>query len=165
VTREEIRAHLWGNDTYVDTELGLNYCVKTIRSALRDSARAPRFVETPPRRGYRFIAPVESGDASPPPATQVRRPVRPEAREAAHRALADHLAGQADTPAGNAPEVAAFYAIGLEPDRAFAWLEKAFERRTPGLLHVPVGPFFDPIRADPRIDDLCRRVGPPVEPA
>jgi hypothetical protein len=70
---------------------------------------------------------------------------------------------QADFSAGNATEVAAFYAICGEPDRAFAWLEKAFERRTPGLLHVPVDPFFDPIRADPRIDDLCRRVGLPVE--
>ena len=44
---------------------------------------------------------------------------------------------------------------------AFPWLEKAFARRAPGLLHVPVDPFFDPIRSDPRIDDLCRRVGLP----
>lgn len=393
VTREEIRAHLWGSDTFVDTDLGLNYCVREIRSALRDSARAPRYVETLPRRGYRFIAPL-SGDGTPPPASPEPRPVRPEAREAflhaerllreemplagrilpsaerlfeeavrldpeyaaawgalagnrawqaylglrthtellagareaagralaldgtvarawgalgvvslyfdwdfgtakeqleraltlaphdpgvrhaysdyfvvmgrteesleevllayeqnpgswharvflpghlvaarrypeaireaeailasfpdarnprhflarslwmtgrfeeavselgrlwgaaseqarvlertwreagpraAMKALADHLAGRADAPAGNATEVAAFYAVSGEPDAAFAWLEKAFERRTPGLLHVPVDPFFDTIRADPRIDDLCRRVGLPVE--
>lgn len=393
VTREEIRAHLWGRDTFVDADLGLNTCVKAIRAALRDSARAPRYVETLPRRGYRFIAPL-SGDGTAPPATPEPRPVRPEAREAflhaerllreemplagrvlpsaerlfeeavrldpefaaawgalasnrawqaflglrpyadllagsreaarralaldetvakawgalgvvslyfdwdfgtarehleraltlaprdagvrhaysdyfvvmgraeesleevllgleqnpgswqarvflpghfvaarryaeaireaeailasfpdarnarhflarsfwmtgrfgeavaelgrlwgpaseaarlveralreagpgaAMRALADHLAARADTPAGNAAEVAAFHAIGGETDEAFAWLERGFARRTPGLLHVPVDPFFDPIRSDPRIDDLCRRVGLPVE--
>jgi DNA-binding winged helix-turn-helix (wHTH) protein len=393
VTREEIRAHLWGAETFVDADLGLNYCVNAIRSALRDSARAPRYVETLPRRGYRFIAPL-SGDGTPPPETPEPRPVRPEAREAflhaerllreemplggrilpsaerlfeeavrldpeyatawgalagnrawqaflglrpypellggardaanralaldetvakawgalgvvslyfdwdfgaakqlleraltlaphdpgvrhaysdyfvvmgrveesleevllaceqnpgswharvflpghyvaarrypeaireaesllasfpgarnarhflarslwmtgrfegavselgrlwgasseaarvlefswreagpraAMKALADHLAGRADAPTGNATEVAACYAICGEPGAAFAWLERAFERRAPGLLHVPVDPFFDPIRADPRIDDLCRRVGLPVE--
>ncbi len=83
-------------------------------------------------------------------------------REAA-KALADHLAGNPDTSVGSATEVAAFYSVAREPDRAFAWLERAFARRTPGLLHVPVDPFFDPIRAEPRIDDLCRRVGLPVE--
>ena len=58
---------------------------------------------------------------------------------------------------------AAHYATCGDSDAAFAWLEKAFARRTPGLLHVPVDPFFDPIRADPRIEDLCRRVGLPLE--
>lgn len=394
VTREEIRAHLWGDGTFVDTDLGLNYCVNAIRSALHDSARAPRYVETLPRRGYRFIAPLGPDGDDPAQAASRRRAVRrgalqaylharrllrseaplvgqilpsaerffeeatridpgfarawgalalnrawqaflglrahdvllagareaagralaldedvaggwaalgvvslyfdwefstakeqleralalaprdpgvrhaysdyfvvmgraresleevllareqnpgswqcrlflpghlvaarrfadaireaeailaafPEARNARHflarslwmtgrfeeavaelgrlwgpanesarvlerscreggpraamKALADHLAGQADTPAGNATEVAAFYAICEEPDAAFAWLEKAFVRRTPGLLHVPVDPFFDPIRSDARLDDLCRRVGLPVE--
>jgi DNA-binding winged helix-turn-helix (wHTH) protein len=58
VTREEIRTNVWCNDTFVDFEQALNFCVRRIRSALRDDANQPRFLETLPRRGYRFIAPV-----------------------------------------------------------------------------------------------------------
>jgi DNA-binding winged helix-turn-helix (wHTH) protein/TolB-like protein len=58
VARDELRQRIWGSDTFVDFERGLNFCVAHIRSALGDSADSPRFVETIPRRGYRFIAPV-----------------------------------------------------------------------------------------------------------
>jgi DNA-binding winged helix-turn-helix (wHTH) protein/TolB-like protein len=58
VTREEIRRALWGEDTHVDFERSLNFCVAKLRSALRDNAASPRFIETLPTRGYRFIAPV-----------------------------------------------------------------------------------------------------------
>jgi DNA-binding winged helix-turn-helix (wHTH) protein/TolB-like protein len=58
VTRNELREHVWQADTFVDFERGLNYCIAQIRAALGDSAATPRFVETLPRRGYRFIAPV-----------------------------------------------------------------------------------------------------------
>ncbi len=78
VTREELRQQLWRTDTFVDFEQGLNKAVNKLREALGDSADNPRFVETLPRRGYRFIAPVD-GDAgkvtgqevlpSPPPQT------------------------------------------------------------------------------------------------
>jgi DNA-binding winged helix-turn-helix (wHTH) protein len=60
ITREELRERVWGGDTYVDFDQGLNYCIKEIRAALGDSAETPLYVETLPRRGYRFIAPVES---------------------------------------------------------------------------------------------------------
>ena len=66
VTREELRAHLWGEETFVDFDRGLNFCVNQVRAALGDDADAPRFVETLPRRGYRFIAPVAG---LPTPAT------------------------------------------------------------------------------------------------
>jgi DNA-binding winged helix-turn-helix (wHTH) protein/tetratricopeptide (TPR) repeat protein len=59
VTRQEIQELIWGNETFVDFESGLNYCVKQIRAALGDDAEIPRFIETLPKRGYRFIAPVE----------------------------------------------------------------------------------------------------------
>ncbi len=65
VTREELHQKLWPADTYVDFEHGLNAAVKRLRQALNDSADNPRFVETLPRRGYRFIAPVETFGASP----------------------------------------------------------------------------------------------------
>src|SRR5215831_21110473 len=58
VTRNEIRAHVWCEDTFVDFEHGLNFCIRQIREALGDDAAAPRFVETLPRRGYRFLMPV-----------------------------------------------------------------------------------------------------------
>jgi DNA-binding winged helix-turn-helix (wHTH) protein len=58
VTRDEIRRHLWGESTFVEYDESLNYCIRQIRAALGDGARAPRFVETLPKRGYRFIAPV-----------------------------------------------------------------------------------------------------------
>ena len=60
VTREEIQKTLWSDDTFVDFEQGVNYCIRQIRTALNDDAKTPRFVETLPRRGYRFIAKVEN---------------------------------------------------------------------------------------------------------
>src|SRR5260221_14195194 len=59
VTREELREKIWGNETFVDFEHGLNLCVKEVRAALGDDADTPRYVETLPKRGYRFIATVE----------------------------------------------------------------------------------------------------------
>jgi cholera toxin transcriptional activator len=59
VTREELRDSLWSSDTFVDFDHGLNTAVNQLRGALGDSAANPRFIQTVPRRGYRFIAPVE----------------------------------------------------------------------------------------------------------
>src|SRR5262249_45996961 len=59
VTREELRAHIWGDDTHVDFDRGLAYCIGQRRSALGDSADNPRFWQTLPRRVFTFIAPVE----------------------------------------------------------------------------------------------------------
>jgi len=58
VTREEIRQKLWSEDTFVEFDDGLNTAVRKLRTALGDPAENPRFVETVPRRGYRFVAPV-----------------------------------------------------------------------------------------------------------
>lgn len=61
VRREELRARLWSADRFVDFEHGLNAAVNKLREALGDSAEEPKFIETVPRRGYRFIAPIEAG--------------------------------------------------------------------------------------------------------
>src|SRR5712692_11487112 len=61
VTREHLHQKLWPADTFVDFDVGLNSAIKRLRDALGDSAEDPRFVETLPRRGYRFIARVENG--------------------------------------------------------------------------------------------------------
>ena len=68
VTREELRQRLWLADTFVDFDDGLNTAVKKIRDLLGDSAERPRYIETIPRRGYRFTAVVESGQGATFPA-------------------------------------------------------------------------------------------------
>jgi DNA-binding winged helix-turn-helix (wHTH) protein len=71
VTHEELRARIWPEAVFVDFEHGLHKAVSKLRHALGESAGTPRFVETLPRRGYRFIAPVE-GRASLRPASRGR---------------------------------------------------------------------------------------------
>ena len=66
VTRDELQRNLWPVDTFVDFEHGLHNAVARIRSILGDTAETPRFIETLPRRGYRFIAPVEPVPAITP---------------------------------------------------------------------------------------------------
>jgi DNA-binding winged helix-turn-helix (wHTH) protein len=66
ITREELQRQLWPADTFVDFERGLNRAINKLREALGDDADAPHFIETLPRRGYRFLAPVET--AAPPEA-------------------------------------------------------------------------------------------------
>ncbi len=77
VTRQELAAQVWGADTYVDFEHGLNFAIRQIRSVLQDDAENPRYLETVTKRGYRFIAPVKfNGHVSPQevPATSTALP-------------------------------------------------------------------------------------------
>lgn len=75
VSREDLRRELWSDDTFVDFEVSLNAAVRRLRDALGDSATTPRFIQTFPRRGYRFIAEVAESNhamaAGEPPATVV----------------------------------------------------------------------------------------------
>src|SRR5438477_605674 len=64
VTREELRSENWSADTFVDFDNSLNTAINKLREALGDSADNPRFIETLPRRGYRFIAPVTGVDGT-----------------------------------------------------------------------------------------------------
>src|SRR6478672_6022443 len=64
VSREELREKLWGNDTFVDFDQSLNKAINRLRETLEDSAENSRFIETVPKRGYRFIAPVEQTQAA-----------------------------------------------------------------------------------------------------
>jgi len=65
ISREELRERLWPADTFVDFDHSLNTAINKLREALGDTAGNPRFIETLPRRGYRFIAPVERLDEEP----------------------------------------------------------------------------------------------------
>jgi DNA-binding winged helix-turn-helix (wHTH) protein len=67
LSRDEIRAALWTDDTYVDFDQSVNFAIRQVREALSDSADAPLYIQTVPKRGYRFIAPVE---AAPPPGSR-----------------------------------------------------------------------------------------------
>lgn len=83
VERERLRERLWPTDTFVDFDHGVNSAINRLREALGDSADSPRFVETVPRRGYRFVAPVEA----------------PAAAVAKTNALVAELSSSAATPA------------------------------------------------------------------
>ena len=64
VTRQDLQQQIWGSETFVDFEHGVNFCIRQIRRALCDDANRPRYIETLPRYGYRFIAKVVSSSAS-----------------------------------------------------------------------------------------------------
>jgi DNA-binding winged helix-turn-helix (wHTH) protein/TolB-like protein len=83
VSREELRAAVWGAETFVDFDRGLNFCIAQIRSALRDDSTQPVYIRTIPKQGYQFIAPVREAPGSligepaplPPSPTETRRGV------------------------------------------------------------------------------------------
>jgi DNA-binding winged helix-turn-helix (wHTH) protein len=66
VTRAELQRQIWGDDTHVDFDASLSTCINQVRTALGDRAAAPRFVATLPKRGYRFVAPVDFVVGTPP---------------------------------------------------------------------------------------------------
>lgn len=70
VTRDEIRRELWPEGTFVDFDQAVNFSIKQIRDVLHDDAERPLYIETVPRRGYRFIAPVDDGTPAPEPVTR-----------------------------------------------------------------------------------------------
>jgi TolB-like protein/Tfp pilus assembly protein PilF len=77
VTREELQRRIWPSDTFVDFDRGLYNAIKKLRESLKDSAESPRFIETLPRRGYRFIAEVAKHGAIGSPAAQASIAVLP----------------------------------------------------------------------------------------
>jgi DNA-binding winged helix-turn-helix (wHTH) protein len=77
VTRDEIRRELWPEGTFVDFDQSVNFAIRQIRDVLHDVPDRPLFIETVPKRGYRFIAPVErrGGEPKPPPTGSPRQAV------------------------------------------------------------------------------------------
>src|SRR5512134_3523930 len=80
VTREEVQAEVWPAGTFVDFEQSLNFCIRQIRSALGDNANAPRYVETLPRRGYRWVGGAVERVTAAPAVREWPRPVESERR-------------------------------------------------------------------------------------
>jgi Tol biopolymer transport system component/DNA-binding winged helix-turn-helix (wHTH) protein len=117
VTREELRARLWPNGTFVEYDQSLNAAVNRLREALHDSAEKPRFIETLPKRGYRFIGHVEMASASEPapaktdavaPVAALERPGAPESPSSGPAVGAASL----DTPRPMVPELIAPGSVG-----------------------------------------------------
>ena len=80
ITRDELQKKLWPADTFVDFDRGLNKAINRLREALGDSAATPRYIETLPKRGYRFIGPVERSAPSTRPAPSSELPMQRLAR-------------------------------------------------------------------------------------
>jgi len=87
VTRVDIRGALWSSDTFVDFEQGVNFAIKQVREALGEDADHPIYIQTVPKRGYKFVAPIEAIGAQPGQAP-------PQARTdgALHKLLWTHIA-------------------------------------------------------------------------
>ena len=96
VSREDIRHALWGEDLHVEFDAAVNACISQIRSVLGDSARAPRFIETIPRQGYRCLVEQASRPAGHPTFAVARWAGRPSGQQAPCR---DH-AGAGDRAGG-----------------------------------------------------------------
>jgi DNA-binding winged helix-turn-helix (wHTH) protein len=111
VTREEVQAEVWPAGTFVDFEQSLNFCIRQIRAALGDNANAPRYLETLPRRGYRWIGGPVERVAAPPAVREWPRPVVAEPRPA----------GPEPTP----PALAAPSAPRARPARGWWWAAAA----------------------------------------
>jgi Tol biopolymer transport system component/DNA-binding winged helix-turn-helix (wHTH) protein len=90
VTREELRQRLWPDGTFVDFEHGLNAVVSRLRDTLGDSADSPRFIETVPRRGYRFVTPIGKGVNVPEVRAPSRETLQPTAESGDSVSVARH---------------------------------------------------------------------------
>ena len=130
VTRDEIRQQIWSDDTFVDFDQGLNFCIRQIRESLGDDAEAPQYIETLPRRGYRFLIPVESaGKGSTPAVTRLivlpfRMPqTEPETgflTESLPEAVASSLSGLESLVVRSSVFAARFAGEALDPKRIAA---------------------------------------------
>ncbi len=118
VSREAVRRHLWPDEIHVEFDQSMNSCVKRIRVALGDSAEAPRYIETLPRIGYRFLQPVmEVRDGDPPLPTVRAAPTAPDPRPRSHRVAAAALAA-VGAAAGIVLTVLAWHALNSRPGTA-----------------------------------------------
>ena len=158
VTREEIQKRLWSEDTFVDFEHSLATAIKKLREALGDSADNPRFVETLPRRGYRFIAPADVGAGLKPAPTVA--PVSPPATDVgATRGVAQGEA--APRPYKVLALALGFVAVALAAVLALnvAGLRDRILRRA-----VPTKTALPPLRAVPFTSFPGREITPSFSP-
>jgi TolB-like protein/DNA-binding winged helix-turn-helix (wHTH) protein len=106
VTREQLSDYVWGTGVYVDIDQSLNFCIRQIRSVLNDSASNPRFIDTLPKQGYRFIAVVdhEASPAAPPAADSATPEWTDSARNGSPQSAAPASSSLREAPADSNPE-------------------------------------------------------------
>ncbi|MBP7778325.1 MAG: winged helix-turn-helix domain-containing protein [Acidobacteria bacterium] len=149
VARDDMRQAIWGAETHVDYDRGLAYCIGQVRSALGDSAEQPRFVQTLPKRGFRFLAPV---GARAPVAASSERPMAPPVPTAPDPASPDvgvSAAVSAVAPAPPAPRPLRLVAVTVVMLAAVVvgWRTLAVEQRPVVAVSV-----FDNETGDPAYD-------------
>lgn len=137
VTREELRQALWADGTTVDFDQGLNYCIRQIRAVLGESAGEPRYIETLPKRGYRFTAQRNETQKIEKPKNSISAPPTPLFALATVAAIVLAALGFFLLKPGstNAPQVILvrpFVGIGLTPDQA--WVPDALAQQLIGEL-------------------------------
>ena len=111
VTREELRQRLWPADTFVDYDHSLNTAVNKLREALNDSADNPRFIQTIPRRGYRFIASIEAVDGDPGLAKPEESPIPTAASSGEIESGAGMLSDPRELPPVSRPVVRLLFSL------------------------------------------------------
>lgn len=147
VTREELRKHLWPADTFVDFDNSLNASVAKLREALADSPDAPQFIETLPRRGYRFIAPVQIPDNG-----------HIEAKPLMTSAVQEARGGSTQTPARYRARRLILAAIAMAVTLAGVgyWGKQHFTRRLTDKDTILLAD-FDNSTGDPVFDDTLKQ--------
>jgi DNA-binding winged helix-turn-helix (wHTH) protein len=112
VTREEIHTALWAGDTFVDFEQGVNFAIKQVREALGDRGEDSLYVQTVPKRGYRFIAPIDAGLEEPAESTRAAT-VDPELQKALWANIVELRLADARTRKYQALLAAAFVCLAI----------------------------------------------------
>jgi TolB-like protein/DNA-binding winged helix-turn-helix (wHTH) protein/Flp pilus assembly protein TadD len=145
VTREDLRQRLWPADTFVDFDHGLNSAMNRLREALGDSAENPRFIETLPRRGYRFIAPIAAPVTPDPSAVRTPAPEPP-------AAVATPVQLPVERPTGRRVAVIAAAAVAIVVTTVvLAWRSLSSDANRPGKMTIAVLPFTN-LSGDPEQD-------------
>lgn len=150
VARDDMRQAIWGAETHVDYDRGLAYCIGQVRSALGDSAEQPRFVQTLPKRGFRFLAPV--GAVAVPMPSELPVPAPSPTSSAALSGTPEPEPSAAVTPGSAAPVTGrrwktAAVAAGLLALAVAGWRAFAIEPRPVVAVSI-----FDNETGDPRFD-------------
>jgi TolB-like protein/DNA-binding winged helix-turn-helix (wHTH) protein/Flp pilus assembly protein TadD len=133
VTRQQLSKELWAEDTFVDSEQGLATAISKIREALGDSADNPRYVETLPRRGYRFIANVTEIDTASGP--------RPELAASSLTVQAAELATRKRRPWASARNIVVTAVVVVAVALAAIWLRRGAPRASTGIRSIAVLPW------------------------
>lgn len=147
VTREEIKESLWGADTFVDFEQGLNFCIKKIRFALGDNPDQPEFIQTLPRRGYRFIGSARTAAYQSAYQKSGVRGYWQKELEAAER-----------SKSVNPCWMSRVYAHLGKKEQMLEFLNRSSQQHCSGPHTVIADPINDPFRDDPRFRDVVARL-------